>query len=97
MKIRDANKTALERLQKQDKVGKAKRSRANNVSGSVGKPGVDQVSISEKSREIQKLEAVIASTPDIRQEKVEELKEKIEKGEYRVDSREVARRILEEI
>jgi len=96
MKIRDLNKTTLEHIQKQNRTGKIKSGNAKSVSGNNSTSGVDHVSISEKSREIQKLKSVIASTPDVRKEKVEELKEKIEKGEYKVSPRELAKRILQE-
>ncbi len=96
MKIRDLNKATLEHLQRQEKPGKIKKSGAKAVPSAGNNSAVDQVSISAKSREIQKLESVIASTPDVREDKVAKLKEKIEKGEYRVDPREVARKILQE-
>ncbi len=97
MKIRDINKTTIERLQKQDKAERARRSRTGDVPASGNTTALDQVSISARSREIQKLEEVIANTPDVREKKVAELKEKIEQGNYEVDPGEIARRILAEI
>ncbi|HHY74194.1 MAG TPA: flagellar biosynthesis anti-sigma factor FlgM [Bacillus bacterium] len=53
--------------------------------------GSDKIQISTEAMEMQKGSRIEAE----RQAKVEELKNKIESGEYKVDSREVARKMYE--
>jgi flagellar biosynthesis anti-sigma factor FlgM len=56
--------------------------------------GVDQVMLSQRAQEVQRARAALAETPEIRQERVAELRAKIEAGTYRVDPDKVAERIL---
>jgi len=77
-------------LNKQDKVGKS--SNTENASGNR-----DKISLSGKAQEINELKALINDLPDIRTEKVEELKKAIDAGSYNIDSYKVAEKILEEI
>lgn len=56
----------------------------------VDKKGDDKVEISSRSRDIQKMEEMVNAAPEERAELVQSLKEKVENGEYKVDSREVA-------
>jgi len=54
----------------------------------------DKVSITRKSEEFQKAMELYSKLPDIREKKVEEAKERIEKGSYEVSSREIAEKII---
>lgn len=56
----------------------------------------DKVSLSEKAKEISELKGLIGEIPDIRQDKVEDVKRAIDAGSYNFDSLKVAQRILEE-
>lgn len=58
-----------------------------------GKTG-DSMNISRQAKQIRNLEKKLADIPDIRTEKVEELKTAIASGEYNVDSKTLARDIL---
>lgn len=60
----------------------------------VDKKGGDKVEISSHSRDIQKMEEMVKAAPEERAELVQNLKEKVESGEYKVDSREVAGEML---
>lgn len=57
----------------------------------------DQVHLSEKAKELDKLKQVIQQMPEIRTDKVEALKKSIQEGTYKVDSFQIAGKILEEI
>ena len=60
-----------------------------------GRPvGVDTVELSAASREVQKIQAILADTPAVRAELVQALKEQIDKGEYQVDSRKLAEKMI---
>ncbi len=56
----------------------------------------DRVEFSARSKEMQKIYGVLHSTPDIRAERVAELKDQIEKGRYQVESEALAEKILKE-
>ena len=52
------------------------------------------VNLSTASKETQTAMEVIESEPDVREDKVAELKEKIESGNYKIDHKTVAERIV---
>jgi negative regulator of flagellin synthesis FlgM len=56
----------------------------------------DQVQLSAGSREVQKMHDILQQTPEVRAEKVLELKERIERGEYSVHPQEVADKMLQD-
>ncbi len=53
------------------------------------------VNLSTASKEAQTAREVIASEPDVREDKVAELKERIESGNYTVDNKAVADKIVD--
>jgi negative regulator of flagellin synthesis FlgM len=61
-----------------------------------GPPG-DRVSVSEDARTLARLRGELGDLAAVRTEKVEALRGQIERGEYRVDFRAVARRLLEAV
>ena len=76
-----------------------KKTSENSSSGSAASlasaaEGADRVELSAGSLDVQKIKDVLAETPDVRIEKVKALKEQIERGQYSVDSREVADKML---
>ncbi len=58
---------------------------------------VVDVEISARAKRIQDISDVVKAIPDIRTEKVDELKKEIREGTYNVSSDEIAQKILEEI
>ncbi len=52
------------------------------------------VNLSQKSKEILKAQQVIQSTTNIRQEKVQAIKEKIEEGNYQIDHDKITEKML---
>lgn len=57
----------------------------------------DRISLSGKAKEISELKQLIDQLPDIRRDKVEEIKKAIDAGNYTMDSLKVAEKILEEL
>lgn len=57
----------------------------------------DKISLSGKAKEISELKAEIDQLPDIRTDKVDALKKAIDTGNYNIDPRKIAQKILEEI
>ncbi|HGE70577.1 TPA: flagellar biosynthesis anti-sigma factor FlgM [Candidatus Poribacteria bacterium] len=47
------------------------------------------------SEEISKLNKIVKELPDIRQDKIDEIKRKIESGEYKIDGKEIAKKMFE--
>ena len=53
------------------------------------------VNLSQASKEAQQIKEIISSEPDIREDKVAVLKEKIESGRYKVDHNRVADKLVD--
>ena len=53
------------------------------------------VNLSQASKEAQKIKEIISSEPDVREDKVSALKEKIESGRYRIDHKRVADKLVD--
>jgi negative regulator of flagellin synthesis FlgM len=60
------------------------------------KPCSDQFELAVQSTEIAHLNELIQSTPDIREDKVEEARQEIENGTYNVKAEKIAEKILRE-
>lgn len=54
----------------------------------------DEVRLSREAQEVMSLKDKVTQAPDIRRERVEELRRQLEAGNYRPDAREVASRML---
>lgn len=90
MKVTDA----LQQIRTDNKV-EVKKSRKAEEAGGPGTAPTDKVELSSGSRDVQKMQEILAETPPIRTELVESLKQQIEKGEYQVDSRDIADKMME--
>ncbi len=80
--------------------------RSRNVSGTEAKGQVnepqrqrqsDRIDISQRGKEVAAIIASLNSLPDIREEKVQALKEAIDKGTYKIDPVKIAEKMLSEI
>lgn len=56
--------------------------------------GSDKVELSTSSLDVQKMKGIIQDTPSVRMDRVQALKEQIERGEYEVDPYRVADKML---
>lgn len=54
----------------------------------------DRVELSPEARKLQKIIEIVKETPDIREEKIRELKQAIESGTYQADSKEIAEKMI---
>ena len=61
-----------------------------------GAPGVDRVSLSPQARELLKAQQSLASLPDVREDKVAEIRTRLEAGDYRIDSEAIAEKMIRE-
>ena len=92
--IRIKNKTVQDRV---DVAGKnpANQKPESATTGQV--PGGEQIALSAKAKGIQKTLETVQTSPDIRSEKVAEIKSQIASNTYQVDSQALAEKILQEI
>lgn len=56
----------------------------------------DKVVLSPEARQIQKAKELIEDLPDVRKEKVEEIKSRLEAGTYEIDGEKVASKMIAE-
>ncbi|MDA8165607.1 MAG: flagellar biosynthesis anti-sigma factor FlgM [Desulfobacteraceae bacterium] len=59
--------------------------------------GSDRVDLSAGSKDVQKMREILSQTPEVRADKVSELKERIERGEYNPEPQAVAGRMLTDL
>ncbi|MFN3480925.1 MAG: flagellar biosynthesis anti-sigma factor FlgM [Thermodesulfovibrionales bacterium] len=67
------------------------------VASSQGQQQVDRIDISPKGKEVASLIATINKLPEVREEKVQALKEAINAGTYKINPLKVAEKMLSEI
>jgi len=68
---------------------------ARSTAGAAGAgAGTDRLSLSHRADEIKAVRAALAEAPEVRAQRVAELKAQIESGSYKVDAHRVAERIL---
>ncbi|MFH1146314.1 MAG: flagellar biosynthesis anti-sigma factor FlgM [Pseudomonadota bacterium] len=99
MKVTDlsANDQITQQVQKKQTVQEPQTAGIEKGPGSTQSPVADQVNISPASRDVQKVQEVLKSTPDVRAEKVEELKQKVNSGQYKIDSQEIANKMIKSL
>ena len=76
-----------------NKVQKAKESTSAELSAT-STASTDKVELSASSLDVQKMKGIIQETPSVRMDRVQALKEQIERGEYEVDPYRVADKML---
>lgn len=85
----DLNGISLNGMEREDKTKKtgAKPAGAGNVE--------DKASLSTDTLSLSSLEAKVQGTPEVRNDRVEALRQAIQNGEYEVDPQKIAHAILE--
>lgn len=69
-------------------------SKSSKTQGSSSTQRPDEVILSSHAQEVSQYLRAVKSMPEAREDKVKELSEKIAQGDYKVDSRELAERII---
>ncbi|NLJ87869.1 MAG: flagellar biosynthesis anti-sigma factor FlgM [Epulopiscium sp.] len=59
--------------------------------------GKDTVALSNQGKDYQKALKAVSKVPDIREEKVEEIKQRIQSGNYDISAEELAEKIVDSI
>jgi negative regulator of flagellin synthesis FlgM len=90
-KIKDATIQLIQQYQKSDIMKKE----AETQQG-ISSPLTERVDLSTKAKDIQQIKQIIDQTPDVRAEKVQEIKHQIETGSYNVNAEKVAEKMVSE-
>ena len=91
-KIKDATAQGIQQYQKSDPV----RNEGDKSVGGGATVATERVDLSAKAKEFQRIRQILDRTPDVREDKVRELKDRIESGNYAVDAGKVAAKMLSE-
>ncbi len=94
MKISDVKDMTTLMIQQYQKGDSVKQASEKQVSGQNSPE--ERVDLSTRAKDIQLAKKVLESLPEIREEKVQELKDRIEKGLYNVDGGKVADKMVGE-
>ncbi len=94
MKISKVDDAALKAIQQYQKIDKVQSESNPRVGGNPAPE--EKVNLSTKARDIQQLRDAINQLPDVREEKVRELKEQVEKGVYDVNGQKIAEKMVAE-
>ncbi len=93
MKLTDA----ISQIRTDNKVEVKKTRKAEGDPGVAGLVAADKVELSSNSRDVQKMQEILAQTPEMRMEMIESLKKEIDAGTYQIDSREIANKMMNEL
>ncbi len=84
----DLNSISLNNIEREDKSKKAAAKQS-------GTPNIeDKATLSSEALDISSLKAQVMATPEVRQDKVEALRQQVQSGQYKVDADEIAKSIL---
>ena len=91
--IKDLSTQMIQQYQRNDNVAQA----IEKQSGSAAavKPE-EKVDLSTKAKEIQQAKVEVSKLPDVREEKVQEIKTQVEKGTYNVSGEQIANKMVGE-
>ncbi|MGI6697738.1 MAG: flagellar biosynthesis anti-sigma factor FlgM [Clostridia bacterium] len=92
MKINDGGLGKILGIYKKQGIQPSRPDKAGEVKGAAGR---DKIELSTNAQDFQVALKALGQVPEIRAEKVEELKAKITSGQYKVDAGEVADSILD--
>ncbi len=94
-KVDDATLQMIQQYQKTEKVDKVE-DRASEKAGAANLVPEEKVNLSTTAKDVQTLNSAVSQLPDVRQEKVQALKEQVEKGAYQVNAEQVAEKMVGE-
>jgi len=91
-KVKDPSAQMIQQYQKIDSV----KSEDEKPIGKGTAIATERVDLSNKAKDIQKIKQVLDQTPEVREEKVQELKRQIESGSYAINPGRIADKMLGE-
>jgi negative regulator of flagellin synthesis FlgM len=94
MKISKVDDAAIQAVQQYQKADKVQEESSQKVGGNAAPE--EKVNLSTKARDIQQLRDAVNQLPDVREDKVRELKDKVDKGAYDVNGQKIAEKMVSE-
>jgi len=94
MKISKVDDAAVQALQQYQKIDKVQNQPSTKVDGSAAPD--EKVNLSTKARDIQQLKDAVNQLPDVREDKVRELKDQVDKSTYTVNGQKIAEKMVSE-
>ncbi len=95
MKISDLKDSSAQMIQQYQKSDSSAVSSDKQVTNAAAKPE-EKVDLSTKAKDIQQARNALNSTPDVREEKVQEIKAQVDKGTYNVNAGKIAEKMVNE-
>ncbi|HOK06380.1 MAG TPA: flagellar biosynthesis anti-sigma factor FlgM [Syntrophales bacterium] len=95
MKVSDSRDSLLQVIQQYQR-GEAVKAASEKGAQPPGALREERVDISEKAREFSDIKAALKDRPEVREEKVQALQDRIDQGRYRVPAEDLARKIVGE-
>jgi negative regulator of flagellin synthesis FlgM len=92
-KIKDTTSQLIQQYQNSNPV---RNEGDKSVGGGATTVATERVDISAKAKDFQRIRQILDQIPDVREEKIQELKDRIESGNYVVDSGKVAAKMVGE-
>ena len=94
MKISKVDDAAVQALQQYQKIDKVQNQPSPKVDESAAPD--EKVNLSTKARDIQQLKDAVNQLPDVREDKVRELKDQVDKSTYTVNGQKIAEKMVSE-
>lgn len=90
--IKDVNTQMIQQYQRNESIAQV----ADKQAGSAATKPNEKVDLSTMAREIQQAKVEVSKLPDVREEKVQEIKSQVEKGTYNVSGEQIANKMVGE-
>ncbi|MCE5264222.1 MAG: flagellar biosynthesis anti-sigma factor FlgM [Deltaproteobacteria bacterium] len=91
-RIKDTPPQGIQQYQKNEQV----RNETDKPVAGGAAVAAERVDLSAKAKEFQQIRQILDETPDVREGKVQELKDRIESGSYTIDAGKIAAKMLGE-
>lgn len=95
MKISDLKESSAQVIQQYQRSDNSAANSDKQVTNAAAKPE-EKVDLSTKAKDIQQARNALNSTPDVREEKVQEIKAQVDKGTYNVNAGKIAEKMVNE-
>ncbi len=90
--IKDVNTQMIQQYQRNESMASV----ADKQAGSTAVKPEEKVDLSTMAKEIQQAKVEVSKVPDVREEKVQEIKSQVEKGTYNVSGEQIADKMVGE-
>ena len=94
MKISKVDDAAIQAVQQYQKADKVQEESSPKVGGNAAPE--EKVNLSTKARDIQQLRDAVGQLPDVREDKIRELKDQVDKGAYDANGQKIAEKMVSE-